>query len=949
MNWTGGSLGRSRNANNSVTAIQKRHFARARAKQDVQRTSPYRIAFDFVDVTRGATLGDRHSSAAREQEPAPTSSQTRLDEFRNTRPLVKKLETIRPRDATSPHEPTSSRHDEGSGSKTGRIKRKRSPITISSRSSSSVQSESGEERPPTARTSLKQGGSAEYDSLEAQRRRLLETTDWIGIKRKRPATIKFTAEEDRDLIGKRRRLSQLPRYGNTRPPKPRPRRGSHFEKLIRSPRPSQDYLSQADVSVRIGSAVDRSTRDGRQRLASSRTRSSIGDRSESLLDDLPVQLADGSQHALTVNQQKEGESSKLPSHKPFRRRSTSPIQNQVQYSSDPSFRYRRDECSEEAAGEERDCPEDLASKAMRLKEELEQIQPAESSRFRLVFDRTPQSRSESRRDTFRSPFNQNPVLPTSGHGVGKERVNQTVATPAQARHFPFVDQKPSVMIDRRAKPIEPRRLEEASTSPLSNLPSDELATLRSEVFEPRVAVTEKLRSNGAKSGKQQPIARRRSNRLRGAPIAVTAKATSQQGPADLAIETDGSQVAKVQNEPDIESTQGRKEEETVWRRFVGIDNDGVPDSMVTAFSPDLPAREASPKVQDITLNSTPGQSIARPPTRNNDIVQTKDAKKASSANYHAQDPPVEKPIEASKVEEPHPSPHEDEEAIWRTFVFGSADAIDNEWTLEEPESTNPSQQQQQKHQRAETPSRAEAACTAPSMIAEAATSPIKQNPHLMSSDLASPLNPALSSSQGNEISSLLAEAGYDDSTAALTTNEAWMEDEYDKGDQDMLDDSPLTHLSSSSDPLSSSSPHLNITSPPNPSSPPLPSSSLKAQPPSSPPPPFPTTTTTTTPFPTSTSPLPPLPSSTSPPPLTTHAPSSPSASLKQPSILFKKPARYVNVDERSSDAVEPPVVLGGGLGRRKGGGKGEGGFIGVVEGEDTSGLGWEVEDEIVDD
>lgn len=80
-----------------------------------------------------------------------------------------------------------------------------------------------------------------------------------------------------------------------------------------------------------------------------------------------------------------------------------------------------------------------------------------------------------------------------------------------------------------------------------------------------------------------------------------------------------------------------------------------------------------------------------------------------------------KPIE----QKASPSPPDEDELFWRKFIFGDSDPIDNEWIIEEEEEACPKSPHDthiSKHNAAHTP---------PSMVAEVATSPLKQNPHLL--------------------------------------------------------------------------------------------------------------------------------------------------------------------------------------------------------------------------
>ncbi|KAG8526721.1 uncharacterized protein KY384_008150 [Bacidia gigantensis] len=238
MNWTGGSLYRSRNANASLTAIQKKHFAKIRAKRNAPQPSPHPAdPFAFLN-------------------PQPGGQRT-LHEFAETQPIASRLEGIKPRRNDIKRERSATpAYAQSQVKPTSQHSR---PISISSRSSDS--SSSNDASPPP-QPSQDDNDDESTHSLEAYRRRLLATSDWIGINCTKPARVNFIAMEDREQIGKRRRLSQIPDYDPTRRTKQRPKRTSYFDGQGGAPRLSQDYVSLADVSVRIGSTVEKSLRQG---------------------------------------------------------------------------------------------------------------------------------------------------------------------------------------------------------------------------------------------------------------------------------------------------------------------------------------------------------------------------------------------------------------------------------------------------------------------------------------------------------------------------------------------------------------------------------------------------------------------------------------------------------------------------------------------------------------
>ena len=225
----------SRNAKASLNAVQKRHFAKARA--NIHSTK-----------SKQKTHSSRSDASVwKSPHPFPKLDQRQrsLDEFEGTERLARKLGSIRPR------QPRLSPQRGNVDLRTG----PRSHVSISSKvSSSSSASRNTVEK--SCRETKHQ--SSEIDELEAYRRRLLGTKDWVGLECAMPPKINFRSVEDRELIGKRRRLSQIPKDERDALPPLKLRRTNYFDQVDRLSKISQDYVSQANVSVRIGSAVDRS-------------------------------------------------------------------------------------------------------------------------------------------------------------------------------------------------------------------------------------------------------------------------------------------------------------------------------------------------------------------------------------------------------------------------------------------------------------------------------------------------------------------------------------------------------------------------------------------------------------------------------------------------------------------------------------------------------------------
>ncbi|KAL9126373.1 MAG: hypothetical protein Q9175_007929, partial [Cornicularia normoerica] len=274
MNWTGGALSRSRNANASasLSAKQKNHFAKARVKlQNEQRPSPPEIQyFDFGEwKPRRGEHDDRRSSPVKRW----VSRQRTLDQFENVQGVVRKLKSLRPRNEGNRRKRSVINDTEGHVLPSGIAIPPISPITISSRPSSSsspVQCQPTPEwtakrlRTSTSSTRDEPEPLAVLDSVDAKRRKLLQESDWVGVDRQRrmskPVKMKFTDAGDRDLIGRRRPLngSAVQNRWNVQRSLPAkiPPIAAYSEKRRDLHRGlGEEYCDADGISIRIGSAA----------------------------------------------------------------------------------------------------------------------------------------------------------------------------------------------------------------------------------------------------------------------------------------------------------------------------------------------------------------------------------------------------------------------------------------------------------------------------------------------------------------------------------------------------------------------------------------------------------------------------------------------------------------------------------------------------------------------
>ncbi|KAI4138893.1 MAG: hypothetical protein L6R39_006558, partial [Caloplaca ligustica] len=203
MNWTGGSLSRSRKQNANLTAIQKKHFARVRGQLLNGRPPPTRLDVSlFKDSSNNRSVPSLATTDF-DRPQVRQRNQLTLDDYESVRPVVKQLQSLKPRHARKGTQSQSS----GFG---------HPPLPSGNNLSASSRAEQDNAQSPAydrdakARAASSAVVSTEtpppIDELEAKRHELLGTSDWMGLKKMKPLKMKFADEEDRDLIGKRRRV-----------------------------------------------------------------------------------------------------------------------------------------------------------------------------------------------------------------------------------------------------------------------------------------------------------------------------------------------------------------------------------------------------------------------------------------------------------------------------------------------------------------------------------------------------------------------------------------------------------------------------------------------------------------------------------------------------------------------------------------------------------------------
>ncbi|KAI4238020.1 MAG: hypothetical protein L6R40_005831 [Gallowayella cf. fulva] len=255
MNWTGGSLSRSRKHNTNLSVKQKQHFAKVRGKLLDGRRPLQRIEFPFAqhDEHNGRGPGSITHNSRREKQ----STQMTLEEFENVRPLAKQLQSLRPRHAL----PTTSRsHLSVSQPPSASPECLRTSLPQTKEPPCDASRSRREAKPGTNRSLTPNSAPPRaFDELEAKRRELLESYDWVGLEKLEPVKMKFADAADRDLIGKRRIVKGFPNTGVQVAHQHR-RPIIDADEKLNMMRASSNILSSPEkISVHIGSSHERSS------------------------------------------------------------------------------------------------------------------------------------------------------------------------------------------------------------------------------------------------------------------------------------------------------------------------------------------------------------------------------------------------------------------------------------------------------------------------------------------------------------------------------------------------------------------------------------------------------------------------------------------------------------------------------------------------------------------
>lgn len=306
MNWTGGRLQRhSRNsAGKSLNFTQKQHFAKVRNRLQNGPRAASPLDFSLLHVARDARKGRESERDNSELESRPKRQKT-LSEYATTAALANRLNAMKPRQVSQGGGTSSelrygakrpkaddafAQHEMSTEYRTSRD----SDASVQYQTEAhrndghevGLRSEPGSSRPKFFRTTLMSNNSAtKPESLEEKRQSLLQQDNWVCTAVTRPLKINFPDSNDRQKVGRRRRISTEKRSRHNLPVRRR-FRPSIQEGLLPEGSDWDDRGGREDISVRIGGQVhgsQRTTLRGMEEVFSQSQHQSLS--SESMLLD----------------------------------------------------------------------------------------------------------------------------------------------------------------------------------------------------------------------------------------------------------------------------------------------------------------------------------------------------------------------------------------------------------------------------------------------------------------------------------------------------------------------------------------------------------------------------------------------------------------------------------------------------------------------------------------
>jgi hypothetical protein len=272
MNWTGGNLKRFSNKgkgkNNALNKIQKEHFARQRLRLQNGTTAPSPLKFgpfgirdSFIDFSAGNASSKptdpQHVGARRKYG----SKQTTLKDYESTSGVANRLANMHQRSPENVRRRKRSRSDLQEKDQEAQSRSTARHGYHQPSPSQNLSRKDGARRPLSMQQSKsRQDSRLSHPEPQLQRTippkpkfSFLGKDNWVGISTTKPAEISFQSANERDQIGKRRKVTKEDLARKRTPARPRyePSLDNRLNK-DKSWRHEDPNNLLDDISIRIG-------------------------------------------------------------------------------------------------------------------------------------------------------------------------------------------------------------------------------------------------------------------------------------------------------------------------------------------------------------------------------------------------------------------------------------------------------------------------------------------------------------------------------------------------------------------------------------------------------------------------------------------------------------------------------------------------------------------------
>ena len=264
MNWTGGRLQQSKRTGTALTAKQKSYFAKARARQQHGNAAYSPLRLPVMSGTQPQI------------SPGSNTAQRKLEDYESFAPTVRQLTSIQRNGRTASRSiglPSRELARRAGSSSSSNLRRHSNDSVQDSigpaRSSIHLLDRADLDKVPRKRLSTEHNSSnrTATNDMEAKRLSLLAKLNVQDQPLARPLRITFPTIEEKDRVGRRRKLDRDDQQRYVEPPAKRIK-PTMMQSHLRKMRSSSDFdgFPMDDVSIRFGTSIHGSQRTAMPKL-----------------------------------------------------------------------------------------------------------------------------------------------------------------------------------------------------------------------------------------------------------------------------------------------------------------------------------------------------------------------------------------------------------------------------------------------------------------------------------------------------------------------------------------------------------------------------------------------------------------------------------------------------------------------------------------------------------